>query len=274
MSSWLSRGNKDAKPNPVLTIKHNAGFFSCCSVRLHKIVEYFNRFKTLPETVDSSQQFEWYKPADRLDESITDTYFLESNLNIPFRKRIEYEHYFQYVDYKAIKYNTLMPFISKYFSPSIQIRGLIGELESKYNLTDYNNIAVLFYRGNDKATEIALPTYSDYVTRARALLAANPLLRFLVQSDESEFIELMLAEFPGRAFYFKDETRNIKKSETTVDKVFKESNYHFSKHYLAITIIMSKCKYIICGTGNCSIWIALYRGNANGIQQFLKTSWV
>jgi hypothetical protein len=84
----------------------------------------------------------------------------------------------------------------------------------------------------------------------------------------------MLAEFPDKTFYFKDETRNVAKSITTVDKVFKDSNHHFSKYYLAITILMSRCKNIICGTGNCSIWIALYRGNANGMQQFLKTSWV
>ena len=31
---------------------------------------------------------------------------------------------------------------------------------------------------------------------------------------------------------------------------------------------MSKCKYVICGSsGNCSLWIALYRGNADNIFQ-------
>ena len=98
MSSYLTGHGRSAKPNPILTIKHNAGFFSCCSVRLDKIVEYFNRFKILPETVDSSQQFEWYKPADRLDDSITETYFSNNDLNIAYRTRIEYEEYFQYVD--------------------------------------------------------------------------------------------------------------------------------------------------------------------------------
>jgi len=274
MSSWLSSRSKDPKPKPVLTITHNAGFFSCCSVRLDKIIEYFNRFKILPETVDSSQQFDWYKPKDRANESITEDYFSNSDLNIIYRRRIDYEHFYQYIDYKTIKYNTLTPFILKYFSPSSEIQRLISELEIKYGITDYDNMAVLFYRGNDKATETTLPSYYDYISRGHALLAANPSLRFLVQSDETEFIEIMLAEFTDKAFYFKDETRNVAKSITTVDMVFKDSNHHFSKYFLAITILMSRCKYIICGTGNCSIWIALYRGNANGMQQFLKTSWV
>ena len=37
-------------------ITHNAGFFSCCSVKLTKIVEFINLNKKLPDSVDSSAQ--------------------------------------------------------------------------------------------------------------------------------------------------------------------------------------------------------------------------
>ena len=33
---------------------------------------------------------------------------------------------------------------------------------------------------------------------------------------------------------------------------------------------MSKCKYVICNTGNCSLWIALYRGNTDNFYQIDK----
>jgi hypothetical protein len=33
---------------------------------------------------------------------------------------------------------------------------------------------------------------------------------------------------------------------------------------------MAKCKYIICGSGNCSIWMMFYRGNCDNVYQFLK----
>lgn len=36
---------------------------------------------------------------------------------------------------------------------------------------------------------------------------------------------------------------------------------------------MAKCKYVICGTGNCSIWIMLFRGNASNTIQFRKGNW-
>ena len=69
------------------------------------------------------------------------------------------------------------------------------------------------------------------------------------------------------SFTFKDEIRHIKKSLTTVDKVYKETNYEFSKNFLAITLAMSKCKYVVCCTGNCSLWICLIRGGTTGVYQ-------
>ena len=53
----------------------------------------------------------------------------------------------------------------------------------------------------------------------------------------------------------------------------KSQNYEFSKKYLAITIIMSKCKYIICGSGNCSKWIMFYRENNKNVIQNLNGTW-
>ena len=50
-------------------------------------------------------------------------------------------------------------------------------------------------------------------------------------------------------------------------------NYEFSKKYLAITIIMSRCQYIICGSGNCDIWIMFYRANNKNVIQNLNGTW-
>ena len=54
----------------------------------------------------------------------------------------------------------------------------------------------------------------------------------------------------------------------------KHLNHTFSRYFLAIIIIMSKCKYIICGSGNCSLWIILYRGNVKNVWQHLKDKWI
>lgn len=101
---------------------------------------------------------------------------------------------------------------------------------------------------------------------------------FLVQSDETGFIEFITNKFPNNSFYFNDEIRHMKKCNDTVYKKMSSQNYEFSKKYLGITIIMSKCKYskckyIICGSGNCDMWIMLYRGNNKNVIQNLNGSW-
>jgi hypothetical protein len=138
-------------------------------------------------------------------------------------------------------------------------------MEKKYNI-DYDNICVLFFRGNDKATEIEMPSIDYYIDYGKSILEKNPNIKFLIQSDETNFINDMKEEFPNNLIFY-DEIRHIYKKNTTVNKVFKETNYQYSLYYFAITLIMSKCKYIICNSGNCSLWMVFYRQCTNNIIQ-------
>lgn len=283
----------------MLKITHNGGFFSCCSVKLHDITRYFNKNKMLPDIVDGSEQFELYKKDStewrtttnhegreysvvlkkaEVIQDITFDYFQEYNTvneTIVYEKDIDYEGLYQFENYKRLDYKAICPFVRKYFSPSNEIKSIIEAMETKYNLQDYSNLCVLFYRGNDKVTEAGVSNYTDTIEKAKEVLSQNPSIQFLIQSDETEFIETMLREFPSNSFYFKEEARHIRRQLSSVDYKFRESNYIFSKFFLAITIIMSKCKYVVCGgSGNCSIWIMLYRENANNVYQFMNTHWV
>lgn len=257
----------------MIKIIHNAGFFSCCSVKLNNIVEFINLHKKLPTIVDSSEQFEWYKNNTNKNKDITFDYFEKydniTDVNIIFP--INYKHEYQFNNYADLDYQHLTPLIKKYFCPSIEINENINNIEKKYNLI-YENICVLFYRGNDKNRETPKCSYEEYLNYANNLLKNNPKIVFLIQSDETEFIEFMTDKLPS-SFYFKDEIRHMKKCDDTVDIKMKSQNYEFSKKYLAITIIMSKCKYIICGSGNCDIWIMLYRGNNNNVIQNYRGVW-
>ena len=44
-----------------ISIKQNCGFFSCCSVRLYYIINFFNSENILPTMVDSTESFGLYK---------------------------------------------------------------------------------------------------------------------------------------------------------------------------------------------------------------------
>lgn len=259
----------------MLKTTHNAGFFSCCSVKLFEIINYFNTNKKIPEKVDSSEQFSWYKPTVYKNRDITYDYFINNEIDkIEYLTDITYHHEDQFSDYKSLDYEKISPFINKYFSPSEEILDMINKMENKYKIEDYENICVLFYRGNDKSTETKLCSYEEIIEKANAVKLLNPDIKFLIQSDETEFIAEMMSVFPD-SFYFKDEARHMKKQNSSVDHVFKKFNYRYSKFYLAITIIMSKCKYIVCGSsGNCSIWIAFYRNNAKNMFQYLNGEWL
>lgn len=269
-SKHMSKTNEKFKSSVIST--HNAGFFSCCSVKLSDIVNYINLNKKLPNYVNSSAQFEWYK---KKKGDITYDYFEHyDNVNtyINYNHNINYHHTHQYMNYSNLDYNHIIPVVKKYFTPSRHITHIVGTIEKKYNLI-YHKICVLFYRGNDKVTETKLGNYNEYLNYAKLIMKINPSILFLIQSDETEFIDFMSNKLPNNSFYFKDEIRHMKKCNSTVDKVMKSQNYEFSKYYLAITIIMSKCKYIICGSGNCSIWIMLYRKNAKNVIQYFNDKW-
>ena len=258
----------------MIKTRHTAGFFSCCSVKLAEIVEFVNSNKKLPNNVDSSEQFKWYKNTINKNKDITFDYFenydniTDVNIIVP----INYNHEHQFINYSDLDYECLTPLIKKYFYPSIEINENINNIEKKYNLI-YENICVLFYRGNDKNRETKKCGYEEYLNYANQLLENNSKIVFLIQSDETEFIKFMTTRFPNISFYFKDEIRHMEKCNSTVDIKMGSQNYEFSKKYLAITIIMSKCKYIICGSGNCDVWIMLYRGNNKNVIQNLNGVW-
>lgn len=261
-----------------------AGFFSTCSVRLHNIIKYFNVNKFLPITVDSSEHFRLYKSRYENENNIDIIFEYFKHYNdyeqIKFENTVvDYDESYQFSEYSSLDYERINPFIKKYFSPSHDIKQLVVSIETKYNINDYTNICVLFYRGNDKATETNVSPYEEVIVKAKKILDKVPTIQFLIQSDETEFIERMTSTFPKNSFYFKDEIRHINKDLTTVDLIDTDDNMknrEFSKRFLAITIIMSKCKYVVCGSsGNCSIWITFFRGNANNVIHYLRNGvWV
>ena len=255
---------------------HNAGFFSCCSIRLYHIINCININKKLPINVNCTEMFKWYK-IQNYSNDITFEYFEHYNNvdHIEYNKDIHIDYHWdhQFIDYSTLEFMNIIPIIKKYFYPSSTIIHTITNFEQKYKL-EYENICVLFYRGNDKIRETTLCDYNEYITYANLIIHKNPTIQFLIQSDETEFINVMTAAFPNNSFYFKDEIRHINKCNSTVDVVMQHQNHIFSKYYLAITIIMSKCKYIICGSGNCSIWIVLYRGNTENVYQNLNNKWI
>jgi len=125
----------------MLKITHNAGFFSCCNMRLHKIINYFNNNKRLPQLVDSSAQFALYKPVYMIYNDITEDFFINNTNNnknnILYEKDVFIRNDIiedQFSNYKTLNIEDIKPFIQKYFSPSQEIMEIQSILIKKYNI--------------------------------------------------------------------------------------------------------------------------------------------
>jgi len=247
--------------NNSLVVAHIAGFFSTCSVILSELVVYFNTFKKTPDYLNTNNCFQWYK-------NNINNYFQKNDLREIKYYNVNYHHDNQFIDYNNVNIKEIKPFIEKYFTTNADIIDIIKLMEKKYNI-QYENTCVIFYRGNDKNKEVKISSYIEYINKAKEILLKNPNIKFLIQSDETEFIETIIKTFPTNHFYFKDESRHIKKGNSSVDKISTQLNKYYSKYFLAIVIIMSKCHTILFGTGNISIWILFYRQNSKNVFQYL-----
>jgi len=193
-------------------------------------------------------------------------------MSIKFNNHIDYKEDYQFHDFTSLHLKDISPFIIKYFTPSYNIVDIKNTIKGKYNINPINT-CVLFYRGNDKNTEMSTCSYDDIIKYGNEVKLKNPNIRFMIQSDETEFITKMCEVFPN-SFYCKDEIRHMNKSNSTVDKKYKDLNFNFSQKYLAITLIMAECNYVICGSGNCSIWIIFYRQHTDNVYQFNNGRWI
>jgi hypothetical protein len=256
------------KDNKIYLLQ-SAGFFSCASVRLDAIIQYYNRFDKLPEAVDSTGQFCLYKRAGDHDRDIAPLYFCAAAANVVKMAPapVFFKENFQGHQYNTIDFAPILPFVRNYFTPTAEILQAVDYIKKKYAI-NYKNTCVLFYRGLDKATEFVVPSYQQVFAHAHKVAPAGA--RFLIQSDELEFIEAAMAEFGTDAFVFADESRVARRQIGSVDKMFYDrgENFYYSQLFLAIVLVMAKCKHVICNTGNISMWICLYRGGAANVHQF------
>lgn len=250
-----------------IIITHNAGFFSCCNIRLKHIVEYFNKFKELPKIVDSSKQFVSFKNDQKID--ISELLFKNSVEDIEYIndiKVIDSELEDQFSIYKLINFKNVNKFINKYFSPSDLIVNRINFFTEKYNINLDNTISV-FYRGNDKVSETKLGSYETFLTKMLEIKIKNPEMKFLIQTDEQNFIDYCR---PHIDFIVIDELPRIYKNNNKVIHNLVTDKESFVIDFFSITNILSKSKVLITHSGNCGLWATYLRGNCENVHQYLN----
>lgn len=256
----------------VLSIKHNSGFFSCASIALMDILIYFNNNQKLPDIVDRSQQFLYFKKEP--SENLIPFYYLERHTRIGYTGPVMMmngEGDFQYMDYRDMNFAGLRPFLYKYFQPGRFVEDSLGHYEWKYQM-DYENTCAVFYRGTDKARETTIAPYELFLEKAQEILNVNPNVRFLVLPDENEFWDAFVARFPNS--FRIEETPNInKQDDSTFYQIPLDEKPNYGGRYFAAVLMASKCKHLITHSGNGGWWCVAYRGHAWNVHQVLNNKW-
>ena len=253
--------------NKTLRVTHNAAFFSCCTIRLLEIIKYFNINKELPEIVDSSEQFQLHKSQNG---DITDCFFKTTSDQILYERDIrlsksnDEEQFSKYSEINFLKVN---PFVTKYFTLSAQVVEKVNFFKDKYNI-DFENTCSVFYRGLDKITETDLGSHDVFIEKCRDIKKEDPKIKFFVQTDELDFQEIFLLEFPDSIFL--EELPKLKKQNTLLTHhIPVEKRLDFGIEFLSATFIVSQCKFVVTHSGNCGIWSVLFRGNTENVFQWV-----
>lgn len=262
-----------------LVVTHNYGLFSCCTVRLKSIIDYYNSYKSMP-VVNSTMQFGSYKdiPGDITYRLFKNTYspLHDNNLEIiPSNQQLDYNinNWLQYSDYSQINYTILNDLIiGRYFLLSDEITDIKKQLINKYNINLNKTIAVC-YRGTDKRTETLVPSYKEIIDKIYDIKIKNPDHQILLQTDEKECFEFICKYFPN-LIYFNETIRLPKHSRAAQYYLKNGKKLKYAQNFLAISKTLSDCDYLITNSGNVGLWLCLYRNNFKKVSQYLNSYWI
>lgn len=261
----------------MLKITHNYGFFSNCSVRLCQIIHYTLQNKKLPEIVDSSRQCTRYKYDNTKD--ITFDFFKHydkqaTTISPQILINIDKNNY-QFINYKHVPLQKILPYVHKYFSPSNQIENIRNNLIEKYKINLEECIG-MYYRGTDKITETPLDSYESFYNKLISVYTSQPNknIKILIQTDEAQFLDYIRNKSTDlNIIIINENTVSYTRKGIHYEKTPRE-NYNDMLNLFATFLILAKCKYLILNSGNCSIWMIYYREHLENVHQNLKKIWL
>jgi hypothetical protein len=245
--------------------QHAIGLFGHCTITLWALTSIYpsDRFVR----VNWATQGTW-RDSDQAGENLFDLYFDQNTKADPHQLS-----YLPPLDYhgafSSLPFDKLSPYVRNYFLPSNVVRQRQEELVHKYNI-DYEKTVAVWYRGSDKFLELSPISPRYLFLEAQRLIANDPDLRVLVQTDQEQVRDLCIESLRERAFYF-DELP-VTSSLTGVHHIPAESrgisNFQFGITLLAVANIIARCRYVVASTGGLGIWACLYRGTAKNTVQF------
>lgn len=253
-----------------IDVTHDAGFFSCCSVRLHYIVEYINKHGKYPYDVNSSRSFRMYK---KIPRDITFDFFNHyGDTNEEICSHVNYHWIKEHENYKLLDFKNILPIVTKFFTPTKEMWNISFKLQNKYKICASDCIG-LYFRGTDKKIETPIGDFQTYLQKLNDLRATVPdTTKIIIQTDTAQFADFIKEQNIPNIIFIEENSVSYRDSGIHNEKTPAE-NYTDIKNLFATFLLLSKCKIFICSSGNCSIWSVFFRGSANNVYQLLNNKW-
>jgi hypothetical protein len=211
------------------------------------------------------------------DEDITYDMFRhpdEQNVMLTDDK-INFLNTHQFTKYSDLDFKNLSVILKKYFEPSNLINSIGDTFIQAYNI-NYEKTIVLYYRGTDKHHETTISSFDLFSSKLQDILSIikDDSIQILIQTDCAQFLDYMNETiYKNRLIIIKELEPSYNYSGVHYERTVSE-NYRDIKFLLAILCIMSRCKYVICSSGNVSLWLILYRGCSDNVYQILNDCWL
>jgi organic radical activating enzyme len=154
--------------------------------------------------------------------------------------------------------------VQKYFCPSKNVTNKIDYLTKKYNITPLKFIGVV-YRGTDKITECRLPDENQYIQKIKQILAIEPDLNILLQTDEQQIYDMFKTEFGNKVVSFDEIPRSTDKTNVFHVKTITNKMDKIA-YFEAAMRILSKCKHVLTNVFTSVTDLLIeFRGNTENV---------
>ena len=219
----------------------------------------------LPDKIDYSMGFKRFK-SDPERDIFPDFYRINpdqevtpKNIILPDENRKQFEIYdFEY-------YNQV---VKRFFNPSGVVTDRWQMLTEKYDIDPEKTVSVL-YRGTDKCTEVRLASPEAYLDAVKQILDQTPANRVLVQTDQTQVLDYFKSELGNIVVSFSETpSTSGKDAMNTVMENEGKDTMDWMQWFDAALRCVAECAYVVNHTGNCGLWMNLYRGNVDNVFQF------
>ena len=253
---------------------HDSGFFSNCSTTLETLVQ-LRGWGFEPAEPDCSRIYLSYREHGEERDVHRDVFAHVPAIPLPPRGAMpEASDLFftghNHLHYRERDFAMLAPFMRRFFTPSASVRTVQERLAARAGYDPARTVAIC-WRGTDKHQEVPPTDIGEYIALADRLIASGEADRVLIQTDQAQARDAVVARFGSRCLFFDElpvSTGQAALHHTDLAGEHGLGRVEFARRLVAAVELVSRARHVVTHTGNVGLWIALFRGSADGLWQF------